>query len=155
MKTHEGKLTAQGLKIGLVVARFNEFVTQRLLDGAVDAFRRHGGDPDSLEIAWVPGAFELPLAANALARTKRFQGLVVLGAVIRGDTPHFDYVAGAAAQGLARVGADFSLPVGFGLLTTETVEQAIDRAGSKAGNKGAEAMATTIEMIHLLREIGG
>lgn len=153
MTPKEGSLVATGLKIAVVVARFNQFVTDRLLEGATDAFLRHGGNPADLEVVRVPGAFELPLAARHLAQGGRYDGVVALGAVIRGETPHFEYVSSAAASGLAAVMNDTGVPVGFGLLTTNTVEQAIDRAGAKAGNKGGEAMLTAIEMVNLLKTL--
>ncbi len=149
----EGKLSAAGLKFGVVVARFNSFITDRLLDGALDALRRSGADESAIEVVRVPGAWELPLAARAMANARKHDALICLGAVVRGDTPHFDYVAGEAASGLARVSADFSMPMGFGVLTTNTVEQAIDRAGAKAGNKGFDAAMTAIEMANLLRDL--
>lgn|SRR5574341_1008279 len=151
MTAKEGTLVAAGLKIGIVVARFNQFVTERLLDGALDAFLRHGGNAGDVEVARVPGAFELPLAARRLAQGGRLDAVVALGAVIRGETPHFDFIAAAAANGLAAVMNETGVPVGFGLLTTHTVEQAVERAGAKAGNKGAEAMLTAIEMANLLK----
>ena len=149
----EGKLSAAGLKFGIVVARFNSFITDRLLDGALDALRRSGADEAAIEVVRVPGAWELPLAARVMAAARRHDALICLGAVIRGDTPHFDYVAGEAATGLGRVSAEFSVPMGFGVLTTNTVEQAIDRAGAKAGNKGFDAAMTAIEMANLLRTL--
>jgi 6,7-dimethyl-8-ribityllumazine synthase len=153
MTPKEGSLLATGLKIAVVVARFNQFVTDRLLEGATDAFVRHGGNLEDLEVVRVPGAFELPLAVRRLAQGGRYDGVVALGAVIRGETPHFDYVSSAAAGGLAAVMNETGVPVGFGLLTTNTVEQAIDRAGAKAGNKGGEAMLTAIEMVNLLKTL--
>ena len=153
MAKQQGKLTAEGLKAAVVVSSFNEFITERLRDGALDAFGRLGGDAALAEEVWVPGAFELPLAAQRLAGSGRFDLIVALGAVIRGETPHFDFVASAAANGLSRVALESGLPVGFGLLTTDTVEQAIDRAGLKSGNKGAEAMQTAIEMANLLKSL--
>jgi 6,7-dimethyl-8-ribityllumazine synthase len=155
MTPKEGTLLATGLKVAVVVARFNQFVTDRLLEGAVDAFVRHGGNAADLEIVRVPGAFELPLAVRRLAEGGRVDGVVALGAVIRGDTPHFDYVSSSATSGLAAAMNETGVPIGFGLLTTNTVEQAIDRAGAKAGNKGGEAMLTAIEMINLLKSLDG
>lgn len=152
MKTYEGKWQAQGLKLAIVVARFNELVTTQLQQGAVDAYRRLGGDQE-LEIAHVPGAFEMPLAAKTLAETGRFAGVVCLGCVIRGATDHYEYVCSQAASGILRAGLDSGVPVAFGVLTTDTLEQALERAGSKAGNKGADAMQTAVEMANLLREI--
>jgi 6,7-dimethyl-8-ribityllumazine synthase len=147
----EGSLLASGLKLGIVVARFNAFVTDKLLEGALDAFARHGGNPADVEVARVPGAFELPLAAQRMAAGGRFDALVALGAVIRGETPHFDHVCSAATSGLARAMAETGVPIGFGLLTTDSVEQALDRAGLKGGNKGCDAMLTAIEMANLLK----
>lgn len=150
-KVYEGDLNASGLRFGIVVSRFNEFITGRLLAGAEDAIRRHGGNPDQVEVAWVPGAFEIPLVARAMASSGRFDAVVCLGAVIRGATAHFDYVAGEAAKGVAQVMMNTGVPVAFGVLTTDTIEQAIERAGSKAGNKGWEAAAAAIEMANLLK----
>jgi len=153
MPEKEGALLAKGVKVAIVVARFNQFITERLLDGALDAFRRHGGAEGDVEVVRVPGAFELPLAAKRLAATGRYQALVALAAVVRGATPHFEYVSSAATSGLAQVMRDSGVPIGFGVLTTENVEQAIDRAGAKSGNKGAEAMLTAIEMANLLKQL--
>ncbi len=155
MTPKEGTLLATGLKLAIVVARFNQFITDRLLEGATDAFVRHGGGPQDLEVVRVPGAFELPLAVRRLAESGRYDAVVALGAVIRGDTPHFDYVSSAATSGLAAVMNETGVPVGFGVLTTNTVEQAVDRAGAKAGNKGAEATMTAIEMANLLKTLDG
>lgn len=147
----EGKLSSQGLRLALIASRFNSFVTDRLVEGAVDAVTRTGGDPDALRIYKVPGAFEIPLVAKKLAHSGRFDALVCLGAVIRGSTPHFDYVAAEVSKGVAQVGLDAGIPIGFGVLTTDTLEQAIDRAGAKAGNKGWETTMATIETANLLR----
>lgn len=149
----EGDLSARGLKFAIVVARFNSFITERLLEGARDALQRSGADLATVEVARVPGSWELPVAAKALAATKRFDAIIALGAVIKGDTPHFDYVAGNAASGLASIQAESGIPVTFGVITTLTVEQAIDRAGAKSGNKGFDAAMTAIEMANLLRRI--
>ena len=149
----EGALTARDLRFGIVAARFNGFIVERLVEGAIDALLRHGADPRDITLARVPGAWELPLAAQRMARGRRFDAIVALGAVIRGATPHFDYVAGECAKGLARVALDADLPVAFGVLTTDTVEQAVERAGTKAGNKGAEAAVSALEMANLLREL--
>ena len=149
----EGNLDASGLKIVIVVARFNSFITDRLLAGALDALKRSGAPPDSIEIVKVPGAWELPLTAKTLAATNRYAAIVALGAVIRGDTPHFDHVANQASSGLAAVALETGVPVAFGVLTTNTVEQAIDRAGGKSGNKGYDAAITAIEMADLLRRL--
>ena len=154
MPAMEGALLASGLKVAVIVARFNEFVTGRLLDGALDAYRRLGGTDGDVVVVRVPGAFEMPVVAQRLAASGRYQAVVALAAVVRGATPHFEYVSSAAATGLAQVARETGVPVGFGVLTTETVEQAIDRAGAKAGNKGAEAMQTAIEMANLLKQIG-
>ena len=154
MAETEGHLVASGQKLAVVVARFNEFITNRLLEGAQDAFTRHGGAPADLEVVRVPGAFELALAAKRLVQTNRYDGVVALGAVIRGATPHFDYVCASATTGLSSVMMESGIPVGFGLLTTDTVEQAIDRAGVKSGNKGSEVMMTVVEMVNLLKAIG-
>ena len=149
----EGSLDARGLKFAIVVSRFNSFITDRLLDGALDALARSGYNIDELEIVKVPGSWELPVAARALAEQHRHDAIIALGAVIRGETPHFDYVAGHAASGLAEVQNQTGVPVAFGVLTTNTVEQAIDRAGAKAGNKGFDAAMTAIEMANLLRRL--
>ncbi len=149
----EGNLDARGLKLGIIVARFNSFVTDRLLEGALDAIRRTGGDANGVETIKVPGSWEMPVVAAELARQKRFDAIICLGAVIRGDTPHFDYVAGNAASGLASITAQTGVPIAFGVLTTNTVEQAVDRAGAKSGNKGFDAAMTAIEMANLLRTL--
>lgn len=145
----EGNLDGKGLKAVIVISRFNSFITERLLEGALDALNRHGAA--SPLIVRVPGAWEMPIVAAELARQKKYDAVICLGAVIRGDTPHFDYVAGNAASGLAHVSVETGVPVAFGVLTTNTVEQAIDRAGAKSGNKGFEAALTAIEMVNLLR----
>ncbi len=147
----EGNLSSQGLRIALVASRFNSFVTDRLVEGAIDAIVRTGGDPEELRIYKVPGAFEIPLVAKRLAASERFDAVVCLGAVIRGSTPHFDYVASEVAKGVAQVALETGVPVSFGVLTTDTLEQAIERAGSKAGNKGFEAAMAAIETANLLR----
>lgn len=149
----EGNLDARGLKLAIVVARFNSFITDRLLEGTLDAIRRTGGDPEAAEQFRVPGSWEMPVTVAALARSKRFDAIICLGAVIRGDTPHFDYVAGNAASGLGSLATETGVPIAFGILTTNTVEQAIDRAGAKSGNKGFDAAMTAIEMANLLRTI--
>ena len=153
MPATQGTLIATGLKVAIVVARFNEFVTERLLEGALDVYQRLGGAEADVQIVRVPGAFELPLVVQKLAASGRYQAVVALAAVIRGATSHFDYVCSTASAGLAAVSRESGVPVGFGMLTTETVEQAIDRAGAKAGNKGAEAMQTAIEMANLLKQL--
>jgi 6,7-dimethyl-8-ribityllumazine synthase len=152
-KVIEGDLSARGLKLAIVVARFNSFITDKLLEGARDAIQRSGGDLSQIEVVRVPGSWELPAAVKALVKTGRFDAVIALGAVIKGDTPHFDYVAGNAASGLASVQAESGVPVAFGVITTLTVEQAIDRAGAKSGNKGFDAAMTAIEMANLLKQI--
>lgn len=151
-KTYEGDLICRNSKFGLVVSRFNSFITERLLEGAVDALKRHGAADADLEIVWCPGAFELPLAVKAMADSGKYDAIVALGAVIRGGTPHFDYVAGECVKGLAQVMMQKGIPVAFGVLTVDTIEQAIERAGTKAGNKGVEAALSVLEMVNLLRE---
>ena len=149
----EGSLSAAGLRTAIVVSRWNDFITERLLEGAINVFTREGGKMEHLDVVTVPGAFELPLAAKKLAGGGRYDVLVALGAVIRGSTPHFEFVCSAATSGLSAVALEFGIPIGFGLLTTDTVEQAIERAGSKSGNKGEDAMLTAIEMANLLKEV--
>lgn len=152
----EGDFAPQTAKYGIVVARFNAFIVESLLAGAIDALKRHGGiAEETIEVVRVPGAFELPLAAQAMAASHKYDAIIALGAVIRGSTPHFDYVAGEATKGLASVGLNHELPVIFGVLTTDSIEQAIERAGTKAGNKGAEAALSAIEMVSLLRKLRG
>ncbi|MDQ3813536.1 MAG: 6,7-dimethyl-8-ribityllumazine synthase [Armatimonadota bacterium] len=153
MTTYEGHLSAQDLKIGIVVSRFNELVTERLLAGALDTLRRHGGDENNVTVARVPGAFEMPLVAQTMASGNRFAAIVCLGCVIKGATDHYDYVCAQAASGILQAGLSTGVPVIFGVLTTDTLEQALERAGSKGGNKGADAMLAAIEMANLLREI--
>lgn len=150
---HTGRLDASGLRVGIVASRFNEAVVDRLVEGAVDALVRHGALPSDLHVAWVPGAWELPVAARRMGETGRFDAIVALGAVVRGATPHFDYVAGEAARGCSAVGREFGLPVAFGVLTTDTWEQAVERAGGKLGNKGAEAALSAVETANLLKEL--
>jgi len=153
-KSFEGQLIGKGLKFGVVVSRFNDFITTKLLEGAQDALQRHGVRQEDIDIARVPGAFEIPLIAQRLARTKKYDAIICLGAVIRGGTPHFEYVSSEVSKGVARVGLDTGLPVTFGVLTTDTLEQAIERAGTKQGNKGFEAAVDAIEMASLLKTIG-
>lgn len=153
MKTYEGNLVAQGLKFGIVVARFNEFITGKLVDGALDALYRHGASEEDVEIVWVPGAFEIPLIAQRLAESKRYDAVICLGAVIRGATPHFEYVSSEVSKGVANVGLATRTPVIFGVLTTDSIEQAIERAGTKGGNKGFDAAVTAIETANLLKQI--
>jgi 6,7-dimethyl-8-ribityllumazine synthase len=152
-KMTEGNLDARGLKFVVVVTRFNSFVTERLLAGALDALTRSGSLPDDVEVVRVPGSWELPVTVKTLCEQRRFDAVIALGAVIRGDTPHFDYVAGQAASGVAQVSLETGVPVAFGVLTTNTVEQALDRAGLKSGNKGFDAAMTAIEMANLLRQL--
>lgn len=151
--TYEGQLTGEGLSIGVVIARFNEFISGKLLSGAMDCLTRHGADPAQIEVAWVPGAFEIPLVAGRMARSGRYDVVLCLGAVIRGSTPHFDYVAAEVSKGVAKVGLDTGVPVMFGVLTTDTIEQAVERAGTKAGNKGWDAAVAGLEMANLLRSM--
>jgi 6,7-dimethyl-8-ribityllumazine synthase len=152
-KTYEGNLVGSGLKIGMVVGRFNEFITSKLLSGAQDALIRHGVSENDVDVAWVPGAFELPLIAQKMAKSGKYDAVITLGTVIRGATPHFDYVCNEAAKGVASIGLNTGVPAIFGVLTTDSIEQAIERAGTKAGNKGYEAAVSAIEMANLCREI--
>lgn len=153
MKLLEGNILAQGQRIGIVAGRFNEFITAKLLGGAIDAFKRHGGSEEDVTVAWVPGAFEIPLVAKKMVESNNYDAVICLGAVIRGATPHFDMVANEATKGIAAVGLQTGVPVIFGILTTDSIEQAIERAGTKAGNKGFEAVTTAIEMVNLLKQI--
>ncbi|UXR79096.1 6,7-dimethyl-8-ribityllumazine synthase [Staphylococcus sp. IVB6227] len=150
----EGKLVGNGLKIGIVVSRFNDFITGRLLDGALDALKRHQVDENEIDVAYVPGAFELPIVAKKMAQSGKYDAVITLGCVIRGATTHYDYVCNEAAKGIAKASDDTGIPVIFGVLTTENIEQAIERAGTKAGNKGAEVAVGAIEMANLLKAIG-
>ena len=152
-KTLEGKLISQGKKYGIVVSRFNEFISSRLLGGAIDAMARHGVKDDEITVAWTPGAFEIPIVAKKMAESGKFDAVIALGAVIRGNTPHFDYVASEVSKGVAQISLATGVPVLFGVLTTETIEQAIERAGTKAGNKGFDAAVAAIEMVNLLEQI--
>ncbi len=152
-KLYEGMLLGKGLKFGVVVSRFNEFITSKLLEGAQDALLRHGVNQEDIEIAWVPGSFEIPLVAKKLAQTKRYDAVICLGAVIRGGTPHYEYIASEVIKGIAKVGLDTELPVTYGIITADTLEQAIERAGTKMGNKGFEAATTAIEMANLVKGI--
>ncbi|MGO9039772.1 MAG: 6,7-dimethyl-8-ribityllumazine synthase [Steroidobacteraceae bacterium] len=154
-KTIEGELLVRDLRFAILAARFNDFVVEPLVRGALDALKRHGATEKQIEIVRVPGAFDMPIAARKLALSRRFEALIALGAVIRGQTPHFDYVAGECASGLARIALESGIPIAFGVLTTDTVEQAIDRAGGKAGNKGADAALTALEMANLMRRLDG
>jgi len=153
-KLHEGKLIGTGLKIGIVVSRFNEFITSKLLSGALDALERHGVNSEDIEIAWVPGSFEIPIAADKMASSGKYDAVICLGALIRGSTPHFDYIAAEASKGIAQVGLKTGVPTIFGVITTENIEQAIERAGTKAGNKGVDAAVSAIEMANLFKEMG-
>jgi len=153
LRTFEGKLDAKGLRFAIVVSRFNSFITERLISGALDALHRSGASDDNVEMIRVPGSWEMPVAVSTLLEQKRHDAIICLGAVIRGETPHFDYVAGEAAKGLAQTSLATGVPVAFGVLTTNTLDQAIDRAGAKGGNKGFEAAMTAIEMANLLREL--
>lgn len=153
MKIYEGSLVAQGLRFGIIVGRFNEFIGGKLLSGAIDGLKRHGVEEDNIEVAWVPGAFEIPLMAKKMANSKKYDGVICLGAVIRGATPHFDYVSAEVSKGVASVSLETGIPVIFGVLTTDTIEQAIERAGTKAGNKGYDAAVTAIEMANLLKQV--
>jgi len=152
MKTYEGHLIGKGLKVNIVVGRFNEFIGGKLLEGAKDALIRHGLDQEAIEITYVPGAFEIPLVAKKIASTNHYDAVICLGAVIRGNTPHFDYVSSEVSKGIASVSLETNVPVIFGVLTTDTIEQAIERAGTKAGNKGFEAAVTAIEMANLIKQ---
>jgi 6,7-dimethyl-8-ribityllumazine synthase len=151
---YEGALIGKGLKFGVVIARFNEFITGKLLEGAKDALLRHGVGQNDIDVAWVPGSFEIPLAAKKLAETKKYDAVICLGAVVRGATPHFEYVAAEVSKGVARINLDGGLPVAYGVITADTLEQAIERAGTKAGNRGFDAAMTAIEMANLLKNIG-
>jgi len=153
MKVYEGNLIGKGLKIGIVVARFNSFITSKLLEGALDVLRRHGTEEKNVEVVWVPGAFEIPLVSKKMAESTKYHAVIALGAVIRGATPHFDYVSSEVSKGVASVSLETGVPVIFGVLTTDTIEQAIERAGTKAGNKGADAGLSAIELVNLLKEI--
>ncbi|NSW82228.1 MAG: 6,7-dimethyl-8-ribityllumazine synthase [Syntrophothermus sp.] len=151
-KVYEGKLLAEGLRFGIVVSRFNEFITQKLLSGCIDGLTRHGASMENIEIAWVPGAFEMPVVAQKMAN-KDYAAVICLGAVIRGATPHFEYVAAEVTKGIAQVGLRAGIPVVYGVITADTIEQAIERAGTKSGNKGFDAALTAIEMANLLKEL--
>jgi len=153
-KHFEGMLLGKGLKFGLVVSRFNEFITQKLLGGAQDALLRHGVNQEDIEIAWVPGSFEIPLVAKKLAETKKYNAIICLGSVVRGGTPHFEYIAAEVSKGIANVSLQTGLPVIYGIITADTLEQAIERAGTKMGNKGFDAAVSAIEMANLVKSIG-
>ncbi|MGI6294885.1 MAG: 6,7-dimethyl-8-ribityllumazine synthase [Armatimonadota bacterium] len=153
-KKYEGQLVAKDLKIGIVASRFNEFITNKLVEGAIDALTRHGVEDSDIAVAWVPGAFEIPMVARKLAESGKCDAVICLGAVIRGSTPHFDYVAAEVSKGVAQVGMNTGVPTIFGVITTDNIEQAIERAGTKAGNKGFEAGESAIEMVNLFRSMG-
>ncbi|WP_153126731.1 6,7-dimethyl-8-ribityllumazine synthase [Peribacillus tepidiphilus] len=154
-RVFEGNLIGSGLKIGIVVSRFNEFITSKLLSGALDSLNRHGVEKENVDVAWVPGAFEIPLAAKKMADSKRYDAIITLGTVIRGSTSHYDYVCNEAAKGIAQTSLSSGIPVIFGIVTTENIEQAIERSGTKAGNKGWEAAVSAIEMANLTRSLEG
>ena len=154
MRTLEGKMVADGIKIGIVVARFNEFITSKLLGGAMDGLVRHGMDEDDVDVAWVPGAFEIPLIAKKMANSGKYDAVIALGAVIRGSTSHYDYVCNEVSKGVAAASMERGVPVMFGIVTTENIEQAIERAGTKAGNKGYDCALGAIEMVNLIRTMG-
>ena len=149
----EGKRNAQGLKIGIVVSRYNQFITEKLLDGALDGFKSHGGEDENVTVIHVPGAFEIPLVAEKMAASGKYDALVCVGAVIRGDTPHFDYVCDAVTRGIGDAVRAYKIPIGFGVLTTNDVQQAMERSGSKDANKGYEALLTVVEMVNVIRQL--
>ena len=153
MKVIEGNLVAQGSKFAVINGRFNSLITKQLLEGAVDGLQRHGVESDNIEIVWVPGAYELPLIAQKVAESGKYDGVICLGAVIRGSTPHFDYVCAEASKGIAQASMKTGVPIIFGVLTTDTIEQAIERAGTKAGNKGFDSALTAVEMVNLIKQI--
>lgn len=153
MKVYEGKLVSKSMKVGIVAARFNEFITSKLLGGALDGLKRHEVSEEDIEVAWVPGAFEIPLIASKMAKSGKYDAVICLGAVIRGATSHYDFVCSEVSKGIANVSLNSDIPVLFGVLTTDTIEQAIERAGTKAGNKGFECAEGAIEMVNLIREI--
>ncbi|EGL17194.1 6,7-dimethyl-8-ribityllumazine synthase [Paenibacillus chitinolyticus] len=155
VKNYEGHLISQGQRYGIVVGRFNEFITSKLLGGALDALKRHGVEDTEVEVAWVPGAFEIPLIAQKLAETGKYDAVITLGTVIRGSTPHFDYVCNEVAKGVSAISLKTGVPVIFGVLTTDSIEQAVERAGTKAGNKGWDAAVTAIEMANLTKQLQG
>ena len=153
MKIYEGQMSGRGLKIAIVVARFNEFITSKLLSGALDVLKRHEVADENISVAWVPGCFEIPIIAKKFAESKNFDAVICLGAVIRGATTHYDYVCNEVSKGIAQVSLEYGMPVLFGVLTTENIEQAVERSGSKAGNKGTECALAAIEMIQVLKQI--
>lgn len=152
-KTFEGKLDGSGLRVGIIVSRFNDLITERLLEGALDRLRRSNVPQESTDVCWVPGAFEVPKATKHMATTGRYDGVIALAAVIRGATPHFEYISSEVIKGLARINLDVDVPVAFGVITSDTIDQAIERAGTKLGNKGAQAAETLIEMVNVLKEV--
>ncbi len=154
VKMLEGQLIARGKKFGLVASRFNDFITRKLLEGAIDTLSRHGVKEEEMEVAWVPGSFEIPYAASRMAGSGKYAAVICLGAVIRGDTPHFDYIASEVAKGVARISLDTGVPTIFGVITADTLEQALERAGTKAGNKGSDAALAAIEMVNLFDKMG-
>jgi 6,7-dimethyl-8-ribityllumazine synthase len=153
-KLYEGSLVGKGLKFGIVVSRFNEFITNKLLSGAQDALKRHDVADEDIDIAWVPGAFEIPVVAQKMAQSNTYDAVICLGAVVRGSTPHFEYVASEVSKGIAKIGLKTGLPVTYGVVTADTLEQAIERAGTKAGNRGFDAAVDAIEMVNLMKNIG-
>ncbi len=152
-KTFEGNLSAKGLKVAVVAARFNDFIGDRLLSGALDTLVRSGADEDDIDIIRVPGSFEMPVVLRTLAEKRTYDAIICVGAIIRGSTPHFDYVAAEASKGIARISAEYGIPIGFGIITADTIEQAIERAGTKSGNKGRDAALTAIELANLLKTL--
>ncbi|ADK15266.1 MULTISPECIES: 6,7-dimethyl-8-ribityllumazine synthase [Clostridium] len=152
MKMYEGKLVAEGLKFGIVIARFNEFIGTKLLEGALDCLKRHGAQEEDIEVAWVPGAFEIPMVSKKMAFSKKYDAVICLGAVIRGQTPHFDYVSNEVSKGVASVSLESGMPVIFSVLTTDNIEQAVERAGTKGGNKGYDGAMSAIEMANLMKQ---
>jgi len=153
MKIYEGSMVSKKMRVGIICARFNEFIVSKLLGGAIDGLKRHGVEEDDIEIAWVPGAFEIPLIASKMAKSKKYDAVICLGAVIRGSTSHYDYVCSEVSKGIAHVTLESDIPVMFGVLTTENIEQAIERAGTKAGNKGYDCALSAVEMVNLINEI--
>ncbi|AEH45733.1 6,7-dimethyl-8-ribityllumazine synthase [Thermodesulfatator indicus DSM 15286] len=153
LKTIEGEFKGEGLRFGIIAGRFNSLITKKLLEGALDALKRHGVSDSNIEVVWVPGSFEIPLVAKKMAQSERYDALICLGTIIRGATPHFDYVAAEASKGIAQVMLEMNVPIAFGILTTDNIEQAIERAGTKAGNKGFDAAMVALEMANLLRKL--
>jgi 6,7-dimethyl-8-ribityllumazine synthase len=153
VKIYSGKMSGKGKKFGIVVSRFNEFITQKLLDGAIDTLLRHDVENDNIDVIWVPGAFEIPTITKKLILTKKYDALICLGAIIQGDTPHYEYIAAEVTKGIAQVSLETNVPVAFGILTTDNLEQAIERAGTKSGNKGKQAAEAVLEMVNLISQI--